>query len=240
MTKEVAGISLESLEGPIRTALAEYSEITNGGVRFNTDQAAKLELTPEKSNSARSITDVTHNGIIATKLYVIAFGPQDGTGDESTYRLEDIDRGWYPQTPRVVPRSHPNIAAEAHLTIASRLIDEPNSDPVLFAGNLTLLSLVDRKITEVARLGQNTRHFTHSVWDAETAAPHATLTEGYWEGRTQQERFGDPRAVYNSWSQLVQVCGFIAVTPELAAKHDDIFEQLDAYEPIPTNPSAAK
>ncbi|MEI6850544.1 MAG: hypothetical protein WCK26_01090, partial [Candidatus Saccharibacteria bacterium] len=80
MSNEVKGVKLSNFEEPIRYALQTYSEIALGKVAFDIDTASKLELTPDKPNSARSISNVIHLGEVATKLYIIAFAPDDGTG----------------------------------------------------------------------------------------------------------------------------------------------------------------
>lgn len=90
---DIRGVPLRKFEEPIRTALAFYSDISDGRVTFDIDQAAQLTPTPEKPYSARSATTVKFMGETATKLYVIAFAPQEGSGDESTYSLGTIDAG---------------------------------------------------------------------------------------------------------------------------------------------------
>jgi hypothetical protein len=63
MTKEVAGVPLKAFEVPIYDALERYSEISEGEVIFeNPSAATKLELTPDKPNSARSTVTVRHLG----------------------------------------------------------------------------------------------------------------------------------------------------------------------------------
>lgn len=235
MKNHVAGISLTDFEDPIRVSLQNYSDMTDGKVVFDLEEAFKLRLTPDEPYSAGNVTPVKHLGDVAATLQVIAFAPKDGTGGEETYKLSDIDTGEFPPAAKIVPRPKANVHSEGHLTIASSAIDAPNNDPAMFAGNLDLLGLAGNTVTALADLGQN----RHTILDCYTrrpqpASPRATLTVGYrgaLEGLNRSERFADPHAVYNPWRGLVQVCGFIAISPEAAPQHLDLLRLLNAKEP---------
>lgn len=226
---DLQGINLESISEPIRAALSRYSEESDGKVEFDLDGAAKLELTPDKPYSARSATEVRHLGETVTTLYVIAFAEEDGTGDESTYKLKDsISGGLYPLQPKSVPRSKAGVDSEAHLTIASYSPYSPNEDPIMFAGRMDLISLRNGRFSRLAILGQNGYDFTEATFRHTEVNPTATFTTGYTE--PGHERFGDPHAVFNS-QMFVQVCGFVAVSSEVSEAHRSLTADLGAQVP---------
>lgn len=241
MISEVAGIPLREFEEPIRDALFYYSTVTDERVEFNGDEAARLTLTPEKPNSARTATEFTFEGETAGNLYVIAFAPEDATGDEKTYTLDAVNTGEFPAEAKYLPRSKAGIDSEAHLAIATSTIDTADS-PSLFAGSLSVLGLEDGVVTEVGQVGQEIRDFGLTMRKIRAARPTVSLTTGYRNGLylppgvQGEERFGDPHAILNRHPGAVQVCGFVAVSTENAARHRRILEMLGAREPrkVPT------
>ena len=220
---ELLGVSLNGLEGPIREALTRYEEVSDESIEFDLDAACKLELTPTKTNSARSKTTVKYLGNAVSDLYVIAFAPQDGTGAEGRFKLSDIDTDGYPREDKVIPRSKADTASEAHLTILSRALDAPNSDPVLFAGNFDLLSGAFGHLEKIADLGQDGETYRRAMLGDINPKPISTLTVGYrgtianigdpnyWN--YWRKRFGDPHAVFNNQDDL-QICGFVGISSE--------------------------
>ncbi len=245
MTKEVAGVNLRDLEAPIYDALTRFSEETDGRVLFGyLEQAAQLELTPDKPNSARSSVPVYHEYEEAGTLHVIAFAPHDATGDDKTYTADRLVNRHFPDDPRYYPRSKANAHAEAHLSILSQRI-ESHDDPVLFAGHLSLLGIFKRDyfgteenhLVEIGYVGMESHSFASAVRDGRSGTkPRATLTTGY-RGELEHpeapgERFGDPHALLNRSGLAVQVAGFIAISPEAAPKHLEVLRQLKAREPF--------
>ena len=228
MSKEVAGIALEDLEEPIMVALESYQDFTGGKVQFDVRNAGKLLLTPDKPNSARSTTEVTHLGERMGDLYVIAFKPGDGTGDGKVIGLDDVDTGRYPRRVGVVPRPKTGIHAESHLTIVSQHIDTPNSDPVLFVGSLSLLGLLEGRVVRLGQLGQPDSIFSENMSSgSQDVLPTATYTVGYKD----EVRFGDPHSVFNNHPGAVQVCGFLAFTNDLADRHQATLALLGSELP---------
>ncbi len=224
MIKEVAGINLETLEGPIRAALTMYEELSGGELMFDVDQAAVLEPTPEKSNSARSVTEARHRGEAVGKLAVIAFKPGDGSGDESAYKLKDLAVSEpYPRTSRVVPRIKASFHNEGHLTVVTNKIDDPNAVPELFAGTLDLLGRRDGVVVKIGELGQ--KRDTQAAF----LAPRTTFTVGYDE---DGKRFGDPHAVFSSMPDVLQVGAFLAISHDTYRAHGDVIQEtLEPVEP---------
>ena len=154
MAHNIQGISLAHFEEPIREALNQYSYMADQRVIFDVETAARLELTPEKPNSARSVSSVQHEGEAdIAQLYVIAFAPGDGSGHPSTRKEYVPGLGWFHKEDPIAPRAKDGIQAEAHLTLATQLIDQPLSDPKLYAGSLSILGLVDSKLMTIGTAG---------------------------------------------------------------------------------------
>ncbi len=242
MVKEVAGVPLVAFEDPIHYALERYSSQSDGEIEFvDADSVPKLELTPDKPNSARSTTAVTYLGETVGILFVIAFAPEDGTGDESAYRLADINTGRFPRAPKVVPRSKSAADSEAHLTIATYQVDGDHDSPYMYAGSLDLIGfeLADpTKLRKIGQLGQPPYRLSRPG-NPGASKPTTTLTTGYFRSGSREgaygARFGDPHAVYNSLEDKVQLCGFLAISPEVAAQHPAVLQSLRAQEPDMTS-----
>jgi hypothetical protein len=229
MNKEIQGVPLGKLQDPIAVALEKYQNWSNGHISFDPDSAVNLELTPEKPNSARSVSVVKHLGETVGNLYIIAFAPSDGTGDHSTYMPGQIDLGDFPELARYYPRSKEATDTEVQFTIASQLIESQN-DPLLFAGNLSVLGLVDGRIEDIGHLGQSRSFFDRSMKYQSVTPQTATTTVGYknWQEPTLKQgvRFGDPHAIVNRTEDTIQVCGFIGISPTQAGKHRPMLSSL--------------
>jgi hypothetical protein len=220
MATEVMGVSLKRFEDPISAALKAYQEISNGALSFDINNASKLEATPALANSARSATEVLYQGVSIGKLFVIAFKPGDGTGSEVSHKLEELEVDQpYPREILVVPRSKSAAYSEGHMTVATQQIDDVHADPVNFAGTFDLLGLDGNKIVKIAELGQ--------VENEENPTALTTLTTGY----QNNERFGDPHAVYSRVLARIQVCAFLAISNEVQKEHPDILDTLNPQFP---------
>jgi hypothetical protein len=234
-------LRLAGYEPYIRDALAQYSDITDGRVQFQPDKAARLELMPDKSYLARSVSEVTHAGETALQLHVLVLTTFDGTGVEGDYTLAGTDTSAYRPVPGVLPRSKAGTHAEAHLTIATRRLTDLLAEPINFAGNLSLLGFQGgRAVTEIGSLGQGLDAFAMSAFPVRPAPeavrlarPTVTYTVGYRQPSPAVEavRFGDPHAVYNPWVSYEQVCAFLAVPETAAQKHLAVLSLLGAVEP---------
>ena len=222
MTKEVAGIKLEQLEEPIQEALKSYESVSEGTLTFDLDSASILEPTTDKPNSARSATDAKYKGETIGKLFVIAFKPEDGTGDESGYKIDNLKDENGNSTIKRIPRNKTGVHSEGHLTVLTKQLEEPNKDPDLFAGTFDLLGLDGNIIRKIGELGQSATVTTDEL------QPFTTLTVGY---TPSGERFGDPHAVYSPLPETLQVCAFLAITDEMHEAHPEILESLKPQEP---------
>lgn len=162
----VSGIELTSITDPVRQALMGYQSWSEHSVQFDIDKASQLELTPYKPNAARSATTVHYLGEAIATLYVIAFRPGDGTGDESAYKLADLKTDIYPRNPKVVPRAK-SVHTEAHLTLASFAVDQPNADPLLYTGNLAVIGISGITLVPLGEVGQLRAPFQNSRYKIE-------------------------------------------------------------------------
>ncbi len=231
-----------SLEETIRYGLQGYSDLSEGKVEFDLDAASKLGLTPDKPNSARSVTTVKYLGEAVATLYVIAFAPEDGTGDESYQKLEKIDTGDYPHATKVIGRNKASTHSEAHLTLLTQQIEDADAEPIAFAGSLDLLDGRFGKVKKLANLGQDQESYDATLQGESQATPRSTLTAGYhraldWkEGSGMmwsywRQRFGEVHAVYNPHEEL-QVCGFIGIPAENCTSENlDVLRALKTEEP---------
>lgn len=227
MSKEVAGVALEALRTPVHDALRAYQALSDGSLQFDLDTAPDLELTPDKPNSARSVTDVQHLGETMGKLYVIAFAPHDGTGDESTYSLDGVypDKG-LPRHSKIVPRSKQGIDSELHFALAGQFTGI-EGDPVPFAGNLDIIGFKDDGyIGAIGRAGLGLHAFVNALESGRAVEPTVSLTVG--KDYVHEQRAGDPHAIYNAFGAVLQVAGFLAITDEMAAQHGSLVDELGA------------
>lgn len=233
MSVEVCGVPLSEFSDPIRVSLAEYAEKTGGRYRFDLDGAVQLDFVPGKL-TARSQTAVMCGERKAADLFVIAFAPEDGTGDDKSYRLDQVHLGGFPEDPRYIPRTKDGANSEAHLTIAAKEI-ETSKDPVKFAGHLRVLGLLSGNwVYEAGYVGQDLHTFASSMEKGIDLCPTVTLTTGHEHGLDTPEnpgkRFGDPHAILNRVENAVQVAGFIAITPDAAPKHLELLRLLGAKQ----------
>lgn len=229
MSKNIEGVKLASLQGPIQAAVTEYEQRSDGRFKFDSEAASQLQLTPEKSNSARSVSAVSYLGQEIGDMYVIAFKPGDGTGDESAHKLDDlVISGRYPRAAKIVPRAKTGIHSEVHMNLVTQKISDAHSEPELFNGTYDLVGLKRNLVERIGILGVET-----PVVPSDERQPAATLTVGYQSGGdTMTERFGDPHAIYSSAPETIQVCAFLAVKNEVHAAFPGVLRRLHPQLPI--------
>ena len=239
MSEHVAGIALSNLKDPAQAALQAYVERTDGQITFDLDQAVSLTTGQGHTHAAHSNSPMRHRGEIVGNLHLVALAPTGGTGSGQIRGPGNLQTPGRPNQARIIPQAMTGTHTEVHLTIASFPVDAPtNTDPLLFAGNLELLTPdhLRRKVKRIGYLGQGEKEFDALVSSPTlTAEPTVTFTTGYTalrdEFQLEGTRFGDPHAVYNAQGRYVQLCGFLALSDHNAAEHFDMFKQLGAMEP---------
>lgn len=96
-----------------------------------------------------------------------------------------------------------------------------HAEPVIFGGSFDLLSFIgDKTVGKIATLGH----------EGEGVVPIVTYTTGYENG----ERFGNPHAVFSSKPGIIQICAFLAISPEVHSKYPYLWRSLNPQYPIPT------
>ncbi len=199
------GVFRESLEG----LLDVYYKFTERRIGFG--DFRNFSFTPEKGYTARTIVPVAFDGERVGDLYVLLFKPGDGTGDESTYKLSDVDaRAVTPQLDKrpgkeVVPRKK-HCPTEIFFPFGSAFEDQMHEGVV----NLELLTLDRRKfVKKEYDLGLNYKTFIELLRSKQLIGPYVQFTTGYHQA--DNRRFGDPHSVYFPplTAGVVQMVGFL-------------------------------
>jgi len=204
----IHNLDLRSLRKPLEEALSAYASDT--GLKFQ--DFPDLNLTPTKSNSARTIIPVTYSDVSVGELCVIAFVKGDGTGDSKTYQLKNliIPSEFYhsEKSERVIPRAKTGIFCECCLPLFSIT---PQERAVMFAASLEELSLSGNKVTPLFKIGQTDEDYSKSILGEMSCNPQMYLTIGE---SPEGKRVGDPHSIYykRSTEDALQVVGFLGVT----------------------------
>ncbi|MBI2550364.1 hypothetical protein HYV83_04255 [Candidatus Woesearchaeota archaeon] len=220
-----SGINLDTLPDLVNQMLPGYTTV-EPGLEFG--YVPLFVLTPDKSNTARTIVPVRYNGLAAGDLVVIAFRPGDGTGDESTYKVGQLAvhedyKGAVQQ--KILPRAKTGIIVEGFFplfTIAQSSLlppedrhELPKDLVIRYAVALDELVVDSSGTQPIIRkgflLGSDAFAFRHN------GMPAISLTTGYL---ANGERFGDPHSIHYRradkpnyfWDAIqTQVCGFLAI-----------------------------
>jgi len=215
--REVCGISFKELGEATRAALEEHA-LPDDGVTFDLPSAGDFRATSDKGYSARASADIlNHEWPMSHPLTIVVFAPGDGTGDESTFNLHDIDTGEYPHQTQVLPRSKERTDAEIAIPLFSVRIDNTQPSPVLHAGNLDLLTVKEGEnaLKRFGVIGQQRPTYQDIMAGLDFASPNATYTVGSnlkgGDSTNYAARFGDPHAVYNPHPGDIQVVAFVPV-----------------------------
>src|SRR3989344_1594424 len=157
---DINSLYLKTLRKPLEEALSAYE--TNMGIKFQ--DFPDLTLTPEKPNSARTIIPVTYGTAKIGDLYAIVFVKGDGTGDSKNYKLDDLtipSEFQHTEKPeRVIPRAKTGVICEGFFPLFSMT---PQGYTVMFAASLDELSIIDKKITPLWRLGQTDSDYSKAL-----------------------------------------------------------------------------
>jgi hypothetical protein len=215
ISMNINDVNLKKLKEPLGATLSIYC--SKLGVSFQNIEDFKL--TPEKPNSARIVVPVNYYKTSVGEIYVIAFVKGDGTGDESTYKINDliIPSEYYhvDKTARVIPRAK-NVISETEFK--TPMISEafmplfsiaPDNHVALFAASLDELTVDDNKIVPVGRLGLSNENYSKALKGELEVIPKIYTTVVTFAGKS----IGDPHSVYYSRDidDAVQIVGFLGV-----------------------------
>jgi hypothetical protein len=168
-----------------------------------------MKRTPDKPNFARSVVPVRYDDQPIGDMYVIVFMPGDGTGDEKTFKLGQLEipkEHQYAERPeKVLPRRKDGVFCEGMFPIFSTV----GNTRYLFTVSLEELTVDNvadpKKVIKTWDLGmERSRH------DTLPSHYNVYLTTGH---RSDGKRFGDPHAIVNA-TDKIQVAGFLAITDE--------------------------
>ena len=213
-----------SIRGYEQDILKEHS------VKFG--EHKPLQLTPDKSYTAKTVVPVISPNNQEAEMYVIAFSKGDGTGNNSSYHVDEIEiegkLHFRKNQERVIPRSKKGIAMEAFFPFFSvHEIFVPNSisrnivclEEIMFRNQegSNLPTLVSQAI-----LGHNWNKY--GALGTEAGPQFIYLTTGY---KRNGKRFGDPHSIYYHTDQedALQVVGFLPITNK-DSKLCEIFEEI--------------
>lgn len=218
-------------------ALREYAPLLPGHV-LELDQVTPFQLTPQKPNTARTTVPVRYQGTKIADMYVILFRHQDGTGDSSTYRLDDVVIPHFlshsEKPERILPRAKTGVLAEGFFPLFS----VQNGVTYPFICSLEELTIdvptamalggLKPSVVQAWNLGMSAAHFRWHTTERDKGYkkvdPKVTFTVGnYHQVRfgdphnvcnIDGKRFGDPHAIYAILNEpnVIQVAGFLAVT----------------------------
>ena len=204
----VNNLDLKTLRMPLEQALSTYEERT--GIRFQ--DFPDLTPTPEKPNSARTVIPVAYGTTKIGDLYAIVFVKGDGTGDSKTYKLDDLtipSEFQHTEKPeRVIPRAKTGVICEGFFPFFSI---NPQGYTAMFAASLDELSIDDKTITPLWRLGQTDSDYSKALHGKVPSQPQIYLTVGETIGG---KRIGDPHSIYygRNIEDALQVVGFLGIT----------------------------
>lgn len=192
----------------------------------------RIKESPEKGYSARTDVPLIHKGY-RSNLVVIAFRPGDGTGNGSSYSLNDLvvpdnynlDCG----VGRILPRKKGGVLIEAFLPLFS-VYNENVLRGVVSLEELTVVDEYgDLKLDKAWDLGCEQQRFRSHISLSYSGECCVYLTTGY---RANGKRFGDPHSVfYGIDHKALQVAGFIGVKDE----NDPMGDVLAEIGIIPDN-----
>ena len=207
-------IDLKTLRRPLEEALAGYEKIIPN---LSFGDFADIYLTPDKSNSARTIIPVNYKGTKLADMCAIVFAKGDGTGDDKTFKLEDVTIPEYYRhdikSERIIPRSKTGIRWEGFFPFFTLNEQERISKYLTHLKVLGVTRGQDKEIITIGQLGSVSEkefdyRLNHNLVRDEKPAIYLTK---YKKGT---EKIGDPHAVYSpNWiAKNIQMGGFLSIT----------------------------
>ncbi|HEY5152595.1 MAG TPA: hypothetical protein VII55_01330 [Candidatus Saccharimonadales bacterium] len=234
------------LEQPISEALDLIAAVAGGNVEFG-PEAAHLSYAAGDERPASQPAAVRYLGETVGSLKVVIFEPFDGTGnriDRSDRPVYDAARGFFPETARIKARMYDEAQAvhgDVHLAVASFRGEQPNFDPRLLAGSLSLFGRFG-VVAEIGYLGQDNLAFGNIMAGKQTPAPAVTQTvkpdrlNHSFSRMVMNRPASDFRAVYNRYPGVSQVAGFITLNRDekggVSRAQADMLHRLGTVQPV--------
>lgn len=228
---------LVNLREPIEGALGRYQALAGEAIKFDLENAAILEPIIDGRYSARSKTIADLGEGVTTDLVVIAFLPQDGTGDESTYNWGDLlipdeytcnlPKG--EPAPKLLPRRKVGIHSEVHMALLEQYARVANVKPYYFSGTLDVLGVIGGSVQKIAEVGAPQANPQPA---RDPSAGKTVTTYTVIGPENSHERQVDPHAIYYPKSKLpaylqnINVSAFMAISHEVAAARPGLFDCL--------------
>ena len=203
-----ARLDLQGLSALANQALQKYEQMT--GIVFDYNDSPFL-LTPDKPNTARKVIQASYQGAPVGDLVAIVFLPEDGTGDDKTFKLDDLAipqlLRYEERQERIFPRQKTGVEYEIFFPFFSLV----HSGIRMFAVTLEELTVQGSSrpfsIARLQCLGLSPIGYSRALI-ANDEVPRMQLTTGYDENGV---RFGDPHSIHSAHGSGVQVAGFLAI-----------------------------
>ncbi len=204
-------LNLRELRQPLELALEQYQRQY---FTFKFEKFSDLHPTPEKPNHARTVVPISYRGTYIGNMYVIVFLPGDATGDENSYKLNQVVIPshilYQEKTSRVIPRAKKGIVCEGFFPLFSQTVE---GRIVPFAASLEELTLDEqRRVVPAWTLGMEPQEYVQALQGQQEIFPTTYFTVGT---NSVQERFGDPHCVHHQpRGAALQVAGFLSISEE--------------------------
>ena len=216
MKSNKSELNLHGFSLLLSTASEGYEALYGGALKFG--HFGRFELTPKKPYSARTEGPVIYHGNNIGDMTVIVLRPGDGTGDDKTFKLDELEipeHLRFDEKPeRVLPRSKSKVQYELFFPFFSWSETRFH----IFAASLEEITVKDGRIEKAWDLGLNPDAYKRVIEKNITGVPpQVYLTTGY---RQDGKRFGDPHAIYHGIPHAVhhgidldmyQVVGFLGI-----------------------------
>ncbi|MBW3001555.1 hypothetical protein KY338_00155 [Candidatus Woesearchaeota archaeon] len=212
-----SNLDLGRMSAELKEALVPYAQLFRPYISFGDFEP--LRLTPEKNYTARTKVPVFYDQKPAGNLYALVFQFHDGTGDDNTFKPDDlIIPGRFEAMKdkrKIMPRSKENTCLEAFfpfftamdgkyfrhaVSLEELTVDNPEDPETIVT--LGTLGLKVEKYSPALR-GGTIKGYNDAPYN-----PPLFLTCGHQDNK----RFGDPHAIFCSVPTAgAQVAGFLAV-----------------------------
>lgn len=202
-------------------------------IELDLDVAARLQRNRQAACNWESTTNVGYGGRLRGTLRVVVLGIWGSTGDPRADPQPYAFNG-LPRAGRFVPLPLDPEFSELYFPLLSwgtlRPTNPSPTRPRRRLGSLSMLSITDTGITQVARLGRSPEEFARSIQHSNSITTRPIVATG-WYGMLRGNsgpRFGSPRVAINDRPHCIQVWGVISCENSIAP---GLFGALNAVEP---------